>query len=219
MWLSVQTNKYQNIFNMNTVIDLNTILQNAINASMSYQEFKTLVNDLIDKGQSTGHTQNEDMLHYSKMSVRRIKRWDKTFKFSDSDKTFFENLSRPITFLVIAEGWCGDAAHALPILNKIAETSPNLELKVVLRDDNDELMQEFLTNGGKAIPKLIALDNDNNVLFTWGPRPTEATEMVKAYKEKYGQLTPEFKEDLQKWYNKDKGQSTVKDIKKQLKAV
>lgn len=204
---------------MNTVIDLNTTIQNALKNSLSYEGFKSLVNDLIDKGQSTGHTQNEDMLHYSKLSVRRIKRWDKTFKLSETDKNFFENISNPITFLVLAEGWCGDAAHALPIINAVTEASPNLELKVVLRDDNDELMQEFLTNGGKAIPKLIALDNDNNVLFTWGPRPTEATQMVKAYKEKHGQLTPEFKEDLQKWYNKDKGQGTVKDIRAELETI
>ncbi|WP_445159331.1 thioredoxin family protein [Mesohalobacter salilacus] len=204
---------------MNTVIDLNTTIQNALKNSLSYEGFKSLVNDLIDKGQSTGHTQNEDMLHYSKLSVRRIKRWDKTFKLSETDKNFFENISNPITFLVLAEGWCGDAAHALPIINAITEASPNLELKVVLRDDNDELMQEFLTNGGKAIPKLIALDNDNNVLFTWGPRPTEATQMVKAYKEKHGQLTPEFKEDLQKWYNNDKGQGTVKDIRAELETI
>ncbi|RRO15320.1 thioredoxin family protein [Flavobacteriaceae bacterium 14752] len=198
---------------------MNTTIQNALKNSLSYEGFKSLVNDLIDKGQSTGHTQNEDMLHYSKLSVRRIKRWDKTFKLSETDKNFFENISNPITFLVLAEGWCGDAAHALPIINAITEASPNLELKVVLRDDNDELMQEFLTNGGKAIPKLIALDNDNNVLFTWGPRPTEATQMVKAYKEKHGQLTPEFKEDLQKWYNNDKGQGTVKDIRAELETI
>lgn len=204
---------------MNTVIDLNTIIQNALNNSLSYQGFKTLVNDLIDKGQSTGHTQNEDMFNYSKLSVRRIKRWDKTFKFSESDKNFFENLSQPVTFLVLAEGWCGDAAHALPIINAVAEASSNLKLKVVLRDDNDELMQEFLTNGGKSIPKLIALNSENKVLFTWGPRPTQATEMVKAYKDQYGQLTPEFKEDLQKWYNKDKGQSTVKDIRAKLETI
>ncbi len=204
---------------MNTVKDLNTTIQNALNNSLNYEGFKTLVNDLIEKGQSTGYIQNEDMLHYSKLSVRRMKRWDKTFKMSDDDKNFFENLKQSVTFLVLAEGWCGDAAHALPILNKIAEASKNIDLQIVLRDDNDNLMQEFLTNGGKAIPKLIALDNDNNVLFTWGPRPTEATEMVNTYKNKHGQLTPELKEDLQKWYNKDKGQNTVKDIRAQMESI
>lgn len=204
---------------MNSINDLNTKLQNAIKNSMSYEAFKTLVHDLIDEEKSTGHTQNEDMLHYSKLSARRMKRWDKTFKLSENNKSFFENLSQSITFLVLAEGWCGDAAHALPIINRIADASENIELKVVLRDDNDELMQEFLTNGGKSIPKLIALNKANEVLFTWGPRPKEATEMVKAYKDQHGELTPEFKEDLQKWYNKDKGQNIVKDIKSLLETI
>ncbi|QTY26361.1 thioredoxin family protein [Flavobacterium sp. CS20] len=190
---------------MNTITDLKTTIQNALKNSLSYEGFKTLVSNLINKGQSTGHTQNEDMLNYSKLSIKRIKRWDKSFKLSENDMAFFKNQSKPITFLVLAESWCGDLAHALPIINAIAEASPHIDLKVVLRDDNDELMQEFLTNGGKSIPKLIALDDENNVLFTWGPRPTEATEMVKAYKDKHGQLTDELKENLQKWYNKDKG--------------
>ncbi|MGX1025248.1 thioredoxin family protein [Psychroflexus sp. MBR-150] len=204
---------------MNTITDLKTTIQNALKNSLSYEGFKTLVSNLINKGQSTGHTQNEDMLNYSKLSIKRIKRWDKSFKLSENDMVFFKNQSKPITFLVLAESWCGDAAHALPIINAIAEASPHIDLKVVLRDDNDELMQEFLTNGGKSIPKLIALDDENNVLFTWGPRPTEATEMVKAYKDKHGQLTDELKENLQKWYNKDKGQGIVKDIKAQLESI
>lgn len=204
---------------MNTSKDLKVIIENALKNSMSYETYKNLVYDLIEKEKSTGHTQNDDMLNYSKLSVRRIKRWDKTFKISESDKTFFESFTAPVTFLVITEGWCGDAAHALPIINTIAETASNIKLEVVLRDDNDRLMQAFLTNGGKSIPKLIALNEDNDVLFTWGPRPTPATEMVKLYKSKHGQLTPEFKEDLQRWYNKDKGQSTVKDIRIQLESV
>jgi len=204
---------------MTSNVDIKEIIENALESSISYSEFRSLVSDLILEDKSTGHTQNEDMLNYSKLSERRMKRWDKTFKMKPEDKTFFENWPKRLTFLVLAEGWCGDAAHALPILSKIAEQTPQIELKVVLRDDNDELMEEFLTNGGKSIPKLIALDDDHKVQFTWGPRPTEATEMVNDYKKKHGQLTPEFKEDLQKWYNKDKGQGTVKDIKAELERL
>ena len=36
--------------------------------------------------------------------------------------------------------------------------------------------------------------------------------MVEAYKKEHGKLTPEFKEDLQKWYNQDKGQSILSDL-------
>lgn len=201
---------------MITSIDIKDIINNAFDNAMSYSSYRKLVSRLIIEGKSTGNTQNPDMLNYSKLSERRMKRWDKTFKMSENDKTFFENWSKPMIFLVITEGWCGDAAHALPILNKISETAPKIDFQVVLRDDNDILIQKFLTNGAKSIPKLIALDKNMEVLFTWGARPTEATQMVKAYKAKHGQLTVGFKEDLQKWYNKDKGQSIVKDIKTEL---
>ncbi len=88
-----------------------------------------------------------------------------------------------------------------------------IDFKVVLRDENDELMNQFLTNGGKAIPKLIMIDNESGeVLSSYGPRPSDATKLVSDYKAKHGQLTPEFKEDLQRWYNKDKGQTAVKDL-------
>lgn len=200
-------------------INLKDMLSEAVEEGMSYNTYISLVRELMAEGKSTGHVQNEDMLNYSKLSERRMKRWDKTFKMSESDKTFFQNWSKPLTFLTISEGWCGDAAHALPILNKIAEAAPEIDLKIVLRDDNDELMGNFLTNGGKSIPKLIALDEDLKVLFTWGPRPFEATALVDDYKTTHGKLTPEFKEDLQRWYNKDKGQGTLKDIKAELEAL
>lgn len=197
--------------------NINHLLRDSLDKSMSYKTYIELVNHLITEGKSTGHLQNEDMLNYSKLSQRRMKRWNKLFKLSDEDKSFFENLKRATTFLVISEGWCGDAAHALPIINKIAECSENITLKIVLRDDNDQLMQEFLTNGGKSIPKLIALDENLNVLFTWGPRSKAATKMVNDYKTSHGQLTPEFKEDLQKWYNQDKGRNIVENMKAELK--
>lgn len=194
-------------------VSLKDSIQTALKDALSYVDFRLLVNKLIKEGKSTGHTQNDEMLNYSKLSERRIKRWDKTFKMNAEDKKFFQNWSKPLLFLTIAEGWCGDAAHALPILNHISETAPNLDLQIVLRDDHDDLMQEFLTNGGKSIPKLIALNDEQEVLFTWGPRPSEAAELVRNFKDQHGQLTPEFKEDLQKWYNKDKGQGIVEDLK------
>jgi hypothetical protein len=201
------------------ITSIDQLLETSVQKGMTYRSYINLVSELLKEGKSTGHTQNENYFNYSKLSERRMKRWDKTFKLSEGDKSFFQNWSKPLTFLTVAEGWCGDAAHALPIINKIAEASPGIDLKIVLRDDNDELISNFLTNGAKSIPKLIALDEDLNVLFTWGARPKEATALVDDYKLKHGELTPEFKEDLQKWYNKDKGQSTVKDIKAELKAL
>ena len=114
---------------------------------------------------------------------------------------------------MLTESWCGDAAHIMPVINKVAELNDNINYKIVLRDENEALMNQFLTNGGKSIPKLIMIDDETNeVVNTFGPRPSVATQFVNNYKAEHGKLTPEFKEDLQRWYNKDKGQSTIKDL-------
>ena len=147
------------------------------------------------------------------LNDRRMKRWDKTIKLSDEVIKRVSNFKGDITWLVLTESWCGDAAHVVPAINKIAELSDNIDLKLVFRDENEELMNEFLTNGSKSIPKLIMVDNlSDEVINTFGPRPSKATQLVNDYKAKYGTLTPEFKEELQHWYNTDKGLSTINDL-------
>jgi hypothetical protein len=188
------------------------IIENSLKKTISYIDYRALVRDLLAEGKSTGPEQSEDLTNYSLLNDRRMKRLDKTIKISEETIQEFQKVSAPQTWLVITEGWCGDAAQNLPVLNKIATASDYIDLKVVLRDENLALMDLFLTNGGRSIPKLIALDKDNNVIDSWGPRPTIATKMVADYKEKNGVLDPEFKQDLQVWYNKDKGQSIQEDF-------
>jgi len=183
-------------------------LQNAI----SYETYRTLVSNLLANGKATGPLQSEALTNYSLLNDRRMKRLDKTLQISEDTISTINSIKEPQTWLTITEGWCGDAAQNLPVINKIAAINPNINLKVVLRDENLELMDLFLTNGGRAIPKLIALDAEHNVIFTWGPRPSIATKMVVDYKAKNGNLDAQFKQDLQVWHNKDKGKSVQEDI-------
>ncbi|WP_296384494.1 thioredoxin family protein [Winogradskyella sp.] len=192
---------------------INDIISESLEKGTTYSDYRTLVSDLVEDNSTTGNEKTEALANYTMLNDRRMKRWDKTVKVSDEIKTKIEGFNKKVTWLVITESWCGDAAHIVPVINKVAELNDNIDYKVVLRDENDALMSQFLTNGGKAIPKLIMIDNDTNeVINTFGPRPLVATNMVLDYKAKHGQLTPEFKEDLQRWYNKDKGQSTVEDL-------
>jgi hypothetical protein len=188
------------------------IIENSLQNAMSYETYRTLVHDLIQEGKSTGVNQSDDLLNYSTLNDKRMKRLDKTIKISEEAKTQVKALEEQRTWLVLTEGWCGDAAQNLPVINKLAEENEQIDLKLVLRDDHPALMDAFLTNGARAIPKLIALDADKNVIGTWGPRPTEATAMVLDYKEKNGKLDAEFKKDLQIWYNKNKGRNTEGDL-------
>lgn len=189
------------------------IISKSIEKSMSYEDYRSLVIKLVEEKSTTGNDKSEAMVNYTMLNDRRMKRWDKTVKVSEANAEKISSYDKKVTWLVITESWCGDAAHIMPVINKVAELNGNIDYKIVLRDDNDDLMNEFLTNGGKAVPKLIMINNETNeVISTFGPRPTVATEMVKAYKAEHGKITPEFKEDLQRWYNKDKGQSLIEDL-------
>lgn len=192
---------------------MHTIIKESIARSISYQDYRILVKQLAEQNSTTGLEKTEALANYTKLNDRRMKRWDKTIKVSEEAQQKILEFSQNVTWLIITESWCGDAAHVIPALNKIAELNLNIEIKVVLRDENPELMDMFLTNGGRAIAKVIMIDNETGeVLNTYGPRPSEATSYVNRFKAKHGMLTPEFKEDLQHWYNKDKGQNIINDV-------
>lgn len=192
---------------------MNMIIRNSLSHSMSYKSYRDLMKDLVDKNSTTGLEKTEALVHFTKVNDRRMKRWDKTMEISDDAIATIKALKKPITWLVITESWCGDAAHVVPVLNKIAGLNKGIDFKLVLRDENLELMDAFLTDGNSAIPKLIMIDNESGaVLGTYGPRPSKAARFVSQYRARYGNLTPGFKEDLQHWYNDNKGQNIVKDI-------
>lgn len=188
------------------------VIENSLKNALSYEGYRAFVSALLTNGKATGIEQSEALTNYSLLNDKRMKRLDKTIKLSEETLQEFQKISEPKTWLVLTEGWCGDAAQSLPVLNKIAKSTDKIDLKVILRDENLPLMDLFLTNGGRSIPKLIALDKDNNVIDSWGPRPTTASKMVADYKEKNGALDPQFKQDLQLWYNKDKGENVQADF-------
>jgi len=196
------------------------IIENSLKKSYTYTEYRTMVSDLLAQGKATGENQTESYLNYSKLGNARMKRLDKKFHLSEKTQELLQKSTKNITWIVLTEGWCGDAAHALPVIHKIADASPSVELKIVLRDENEALMNEFLTNGNMSIPKLVALDTETKeVIDTWGPRPSIATKMVNDYKEANGSLDPEFKEELQVWYNKNKGENIENDMLKLLQVL
>ncbi|WP_304140736.1 thioredoxin family protein [Mesoflavibacter zeaxanthinifaciens] len=196
-----------------TQLDLANVIEESLKKSLSYQDYRTLLSRLVEENATTGTNQSEALINYTALNDRRMKRWDKTVKISDEDIDAIKNATVNQTWIVLAESWCGDAAHVIPVINKVAELNTGINLQLVMRDENEQLMDLFLTNGGKSIPKLIQFDNTTKtVLNSYGPRPTEATKLVNDFKKKNGTLTAEFKEDLQRWYNKDKGQNVIKDL-------
>ncbi|MFV8359117.1 thioredoxin family protein [Flavobacterium sp. LS1P3] len=181
--------------------------------SYSYSEYRKLVSDLLLEGKSTGNEQSDDLKHYSELNETRMNRLDKTIKITDENSLELKNLKSEYIWLVISEGWCGDAAQLLPIINKMAIDSGNIELKIVLRDENDELMKLFLTNKKKSIPVMVVVDKETgSVLGKWGPRPKGATDLITDYKKEFGVIDETAKTNLQLWYLHDKGISTQEEI-------
>ncbi len=200
----------ENIIQLNKTVEL---IKESLKTAISYKEYRELVSEHVQNGSSTGPIQTADLSQYTLLNDSRMRRLDKTTKVPMSILEKLEGFKKKVTWLVLTESWCGDAAQSMPVMNKMAEMASGIDFKVVLRDENPELMNAFLTNGGMSIPKLIAFDSETNqILGDWGPRPTYATQMVDLYKKEHGKLTPEFKQDLQVWYNKDKGQSIVEDL-------
>lgn len=188
--------------------------------SYTYLEYKKIVSDLLSEGKSTGNEQSEDLLQYSTLNEIRLRRLDKTIVVPELIKDQLKELEKEYIWLVIAEGWCGDAAQILPILNKMAAESDNIDLKIVFRDLNDDLMNQFLTNGGRAIPKLLIIDKElGKVCKHWGPRPKGATDLIKNYKEQFGIIDEEAKTQLQLWYLHDKGFSVQNEVVEMMYSI
>ena len=182
-------------------------MKSYVKKSMTYAEYIKLIDDLLIEGKTTGEVQSETMFGYGKLNRQRMRRLEKTVKLKESLVKKVKENSREMIWLVITEGWCGDAAQNIPIIEKIAAESERIETRYILRDENLDLMDAHLTNGARSIPKLIALDAKTlKELGSWGPRPQAAMgffyEMRKHKVEKSLMM-----ENMQRWYIADKNQS------------
>ncbi len=190
---------------------MKSLIEKSVEKAMDYAQYNLLFKQLVKEGRTTGK-ETQEKIDYTKLNFSRTKRLDKTAQISEENIANFKNISEKQTWLVISEPWCSDAAQTLPFLNKITQLSDNIDLKIVLRDENLELMNQFLTNGSQSIPIVIMLDEEMNVIKTFGPRSIAATKLVTDYKTEHGKIDDALKEKLQNWYNKDKGTSIVNDV-------
>ena len=187
-----------------------------IENSFSYSEYLALIDRLLEEGKTTGPNQSETMVNFTRLNRQRIQRLDKTVELKDSVRAAARNAGRRMIWLVITEAWCGDAAQSIPPIEKIANLNERIETRYILRDENLELIDRFLTNGARSIPKLIALDAETfDMLGTWGARPEAAQKLYFELKEK-GAEKAAIMEQLQRWYNTDRTLSLQNEFVKLL---
>jgi hypothetical protein len=182
---------------------------------LSYQAYRKLVEKLLSENKATGPNQSDELVAYSSLNQTRMNRLDKKTKIDPELQRQLQGIQRKQLWLVISEGWCGDAAQNLPVINQMTELSENIDLRIVLRDENLELMDKYLTNGGRSIPKLIVIDTQNEeVLGTWGPRPKTAQAMVVEFKNTNPNAPySELSEQIHLWYARDRSQTIQGEFK------
>lgn len=183
--------------------------EKATGLRLSYPEYYNHVTELVANGATSGNEQTAALIGYTSLNLKRMTRLDKTFRLSDVLRNQLDALAEKQNWWVITEAWCGDSAQNLStIAGIVAASNGKIELNVVFRDENPELMDAYLTNGSRSIPKLVAFNESGEELFTWGPRPKAAHELLLRWKQDpQGKTWEDFEMELHTWYAKDKTKS------------
>lgn len=182
---------------------------------MTFEAYYQLSQDRFAEGRTTSedpHYNTDEILDYAKVNLARMKRILKTIDLSPELEGALAQISKPQIWVLLTESWCGDAAQLVPLIAQMAEANPMITLQVYLRDQNLALMDQFLTNGGRSIPKLIAIDPGTlAILGTWGPRPAAAQALMDELKKQ--QLPfPELATKLHSWYADDQTLSAQAEL-------
>lgn len=193
---------------------MNPIIAKALFKGKSYIEYRKSISDLLLEKKSTAAEQSEKLTHFSFLNDTRMNRLDKTITINNENTLKLKTLKKEYIWLVISEGWCGDAAQILPVFHKMELiANKKIDLRIVLRDENEELMNLFLIQKTKSIPILILIDKETGLILDhWGPRPVGAKKMIEVYKKNFGTIDEVAKTELQIWYLKDKGISIQNEI-------
>jgi len=190
------------------VMTLKNFRDKILHSGLTYEEYKKLFADEVDNPQGMGEPNNYDI---KKLNFSRSTRVEKQFVPSDELINTVNNICERQLWMVLTESWCGDSAQNLPVIVNVSELSKNIELRILLRDSNLDIMDQYLTNGTRSIPKLVAFDQDGNELFRWGARPAAAQLLINELKEK-GLQKNEWLVELHKWYANNRGKEIEKEL-------
>jgi hypothetical protein len=184
-----------------------SVLQN-ITQSYSYDEYKKMVIKYAEEYSTSGE-QLKERIAATLINAQRMKRIDKQCIINYNLHTLISQINRKQKWLLISESWCGDSAQCVPVIAKMAELNKNILLEIIFRDEHLDLMDNFLTNGSRSIPKLICIDEKtDSINFIWGPRPKAIQDRVSELKKNFPEIThDELVKNIHLWYAQDKTKS------------
>ena len=201
---------------------MTSINKNTLKISLTYLEYLVEVAEMWQHGQTstTGFNNSPAMLNYTADNLSRMYRLNDTVQLLPEMAAFLSKMTKPTTFLTITEGWCGDASQVVPVFEKMAVAQPLIKHRIMYRDEHSEIMDAFTTEGGRSIPKLIVLDEEGNVLTSWGPRPQALQDIVQTIKADMTEMTKEerkvniesVKKTVHDWYDADKTVATQREL-------
>lgn len=150
----------------------------------TYESYLREFEKWIKKGATSSGNHSPALVEFTKLNWSRTQRIHKTISLNAELKIAAGKIQHNYTWMVLTEAWCGDSAQNLPVIAEIAKLNPaKIKLYILLRDENPDLMDKYLTNGARAIPKLIAVNETmNKETFVWGPRPLPAQELLRKWK-------------------------------------
>ena len=196
---------------LKTMTKVNLILSKP---KIDYSTYCNQVFALADNEKTSGSDQSNDRIEATKLNTQRIKRIEKHTELLPEIKAGLSKINNKWLWIIITESWCGDGAQNISIINKMVDAMPNVTLQLIFRDENIDVINEYLTNGNKSIPKLVCIDNQYfKEIGTWGPRPVAIQEKVNVLKKEQPSISHyELVKNIHLWYAKDKGESLQKEL-------
>ena len=180
-----------------------------INKGLTYSAYRRQINETL--ALPPADEAAEKMRPYFIKNVQLMNVYDESYRVSEDLKELA--LAAPATtWVIITEGWCGDAAYNVPLLAALEKAVPEkIKLCLFLRDTNLELMDAYLTDGGRSIPKVVVLNQGLKELGTWGPRPTALQTLMKQWKSE-GLVLKDLIPKVHDWYSADNTTSLQEEL-------
>jgi len=147
-----------------------------------------------------------ERIEFTRLNLHRSQRIARTYRISAVLSELLDRIDQPQLWLALTEPWCGDSAQCLPYIAVMAQQNPAIDLRLLLRDDNLDIMDKYLTDGKRGIPVLVAQDAEERQLYQWGPRPVGAQAVFDEGKTA-GLQKPQIMEKLHLWYGRDRGRA------------
>lgn len=186
-------------------------LQEYFNRGIGYPEYMRMFEEAVQNGRTSGPVQTEEYVFYTKLNWKRSTRPEGHTHRLRPDEIPDKSRYARVAAVCLTEFWCGDAAQNIPVIQRLTDEYYGFPIRYLFRDENTELMDACLTNGGRSIPKYILFDEETGKeLAQWGPRPAPIQKVMTDLKAA-GTPKEAIMAEVQRAYLADRSASVQKE--------